>query len=208
MSAARMPRRALPSAPNWLMPMPWPKPRPSNTTDPVAESTRTSNREDGSTRGSPSGGGWVLFMVCTKAVVATSCTPVFADGEAVDGGLVVVVVDGGGGVTAVVDVVDGAGGSVVAGAGGAGVLGVGGSGVGRLVGGDGSGSDADAYDVELAGGRDADDADVDEAGAERAGAGAACSFGAGAGSPAVVAAVDHVRATVSWSVRATPVTGP
>src|SRR3954469_10676091 len=163
MSAARMPRRALPSAPNWLMPMPWPKPRPSNITDPAAESTRTSNREDGSTRGSPSGGGWSLFMVRTNAVVGTSCTPVFADGAAVDGGLVVLVVDGGGGVTAVVDVVDGAGAgdSVVGGAGGAVVLVVDGSGVGRPVGGDGSGSDADAYDAELAGAADADEAGAD-----------------------------------------------
>src|SRR4051812_46147304 len=110
MSAARSPRRALPRAPNWLIPMPWPKPRPSKTTEPDAESIRTSKREEGRTRGNPSGAGCVLFIVCMNAAVATSCTPVFAGAGGDDAGVmvVVVVVDGGVGGGVDVDVEDGA----------------------------------------------------------------------------------------------------
>lgn len=145
----------------------------------------------------------MLFIVCTNAAVATSCTPVLAGGGSVAGVLVVVVVvEGEGGGGADVDVVGGAGGSVVGGAGGAVVLVVDVSGVGRPVGGEGSGSDADAEAAET----EADDAgDADE---DRAGGGAACSFEDGGGLPVEASEADQVRATVSWFVRDTPVTGP
>src|SRR3954468_23923332 len=75
MSATLRPRRALPRAPNWLIPMPWPKPLPSNNAALVAASTRTVKRGDGISRGSPSGAGWLALSRLTKSEVPTSTRP-------------------------------------------------------------------------------------------------------------------------------------
>src|SRR3954469_25123324 len=75
MSAALRPRRALPRAPNWLIPMPWPKPLPSNRAELVALSTLTVKRGDGISRGSPSGAGWLALSRLTKSEVPTSTRP-------------------------------------------------------------------------------------------------------------------------------------
>src|SRR3954447_23870266 len=75
MSAALRPRRALPSAPNWLIPMPWPKPLPSNRAALVAGSTWTVKRGDGISSGSPSGAGWLPLSRLTKSDVPTSTRP-------------------------------------------------------------------------------------------------------------------------------------
>src|SRR2546429_8202248 len=68
MSAARMPRRALPMAPYWLRPTPWPQPPPSSTTELLGPSTTTVKRPEGTVSGTPAGAAcWVLSLTRKSA---------------------------------------------------------------------------------------------------------------------------------------------
>src|SRR5437764_14632856 len=113
MSGAFIPRRALPYAPHWLMPTPWPKPPPSTVT--VSPELARPKRSDGKAIGRSSGIGSPLPLAREmKSPIAMLC--VDDGGGAVVGG----VVGGGGGgdgwpgvvvvgAAAVVEVVDGGG---------------------------------------------------------------------------------------------------
>src|SRR5437764_14926972 len=91
MSGAFIPRRALPYAPHWLMPTPWPKPPPSTVT--VSPELARPKRSDGNAIGRSPGIGSPLPLAREmKSPIAMLC---------VDGG------GGGGGGAAVVGGVDG-----------------------------------------------------------------------------------------------------
>src|SRR5688500_11586861 len=84
MSAAFMPRAALPNAPHWLMPMPWPQPRPCSVTAPG--SGVMSNRTLGTALGSPPGGvGTASLMRSRKSTTGTTTVSTAAVTGAVPG---------------------------------------------------------------------------------------------------------------------------
>src|SRR5437763_14039030 len=87
MSAAFIPRRALPYAPHWLSPTPWPKPPPSTVT--VSPELARPKRSEGSAIGrSPGMGSPLPLALEMKSPMAMLCVDGGGAGGAVVGGVV------------------------------------------------------------------------------------------------------------------------